>query len=142
MAENADRLQFDIAFALSILSPLNEFPLKLSKKREFDNAAEKILDDCIDRKSFHGSSCRILDHLSAGADYHLKVGNDRLTLFPGGYIRAGGSGVTIQLLDKSLARSYALKVPRVSVLAYKSPRYEALDEEHLQSRFNAEYIAF
>jgi HD superfamily phosphohydrolase len=142
MSEDLQRLEFDIAFALALLSPREDYPLKLPKERKLEDAAEKILDACVDRESFSGSSCRIRTDLAEGADYQLKVGNDRLALFPGGYIIAGGSGVTVQLRDKELDRSYALKVPRISVLAYKSPAYLLLDEEHLRARMDAEFESF
>jgi hypothetical protein len=141
MTENL-RLQFDIACALAILSPGEEYPIEFPKILRLDDVAKKILTDYVDADSFGRSKCRIKNHIPQTTNYHVPVGSDKLTLFPGGEIRAGGSGVTIQLHDARLNRHFALKVPRVSVLAYMAPAFSTLDEKNLQSRITNEHRAF
>jgi hypothetical protein len=134
--ENNLRLQFDIACALAVLSPGPEFPIEFPKTLQLGDVAKKILADYVDPNSFEGSKCKIKDDVPQTTNYHVPVGSDKLTLFPGGEIRAGGSGVTVQLRDVRLNRYFALKVPRVSVLAYAIcfRRASSLDREWSNGR--------
>jgi HD superfamily phosphohydrolase len=137
-----DRVKFDVACALAVMSPAKKLTFTFPETLKVDGQISKILDDCVDQKSFERSFCRIRADFSEEAIYFLEMGNDQLTLFRGGEIRVGGSGVTRQLFDRRLKRHYALKVPRVSVLAYIAPEFTKLDMAHLSDRIEAEYRAF
>ena len=135
------RLQFDVACALGLLAPEDQLPFSFPGQLNIDGRPTQILTDCVDPASYSRTSCRIRSNLPEDSPYHLYIGNDKLTLASGGSIFVGGSGVTVQLYDPSLDRHFALKAPRVSVLAYDIPTL-LLDEAHLEKRINSEYRAF
>lgn len=138
MPESGDqRVPFDVAYALSVLTTgLN---LSLPETLRLDEAAKKILSDCIESGSFTRSTCKI--RADALSTYQLSIGNDRLILAPGGEIRTGGSGVTIPIYDEKLRRKFALKVPRLSVVGYSAPDHVTL-AGNFQRRMDSEYEAF
>jgi len=138
---NDQQLQFDIAYALSILSSQGEIPFGFPKVLEVTPAMRDMLGACIDPSSFSGPTCRIRDDFS-GIGYTYRLGNDEYTLPAHGMIRAGGSGVTLPIFDKKVNRQFALKVPRVSVLAYQVPDYRDLDEKDHFKRVMSEYKTF
>ena len=85
-----------------------------------------MLDRCIDPRTFEKSSCKLLEDAPQGDEHALSVGKDKLRLAPGGMIILGGAGVTVQLHDPKINRFFALKVPRVSVLAYRYPKFQRI----------------
>jgi len=135
-----ERTKFDVACALAVLTPGPNLPFHLPETLKVDGHAKDILDACIDVGSSERSFCRLRNNIPS--QYHVPMGSDQLTLFDGGEIRIGGSGVTIQLYDRTLRKHYALKVPRASVLAYVAPEFIVLDKERLIERISAEYKAF
>jgi HD superfamily phosphohydrolase/serine/threonine protein kinase len=135
------RLEFDIAYALSILSFEQEIPFGFPKVLEITAEMKTIIDDCLDRGTFTKTTCKVRDNI-AGAKYSLRLGNDTYTLPAGATIRAGGSGVTLPIYDERVSRKFALKVPRVSVLAYELPPSSDLDEKNHYNRVNSEYETF
>jgi len=140
-----DRVRFDVACALAFVSRMSELQIDFPEKLNLNAKAERLLNDCVDLKSFSPklTSCKIRDEITSEDSYSLPVGTDVLALNPGGVIHIGGSGVTVQLLDKRLKRHYALKVPRASILAYEAPHFSKLCErDPLRSRIELEYDAF
>jgi len=133
-------LEFDLAFALGMLGPGKSLPFKLPPRREVPEAARELLIACIEPGSITKSSCRIKSSAPQNDSFALYVGQDVLYLQPSGYILAGGSGVNIQLHDPTVGRSYALKLPKMSVLAYQT-RDGSLDAR-VEERFSNEYKAF
>lgn len=133
-------LEFDLAFALGILGPGNELPFKLPPRREVPQAARELLDACIEPGSITKFGCRIRLSAPQTAPYAIKVGQDMFYLQPDGFILAGGSGINIQLHDPTVGRSYALKLPKMSVLAYQTP--DASLDARVEDRFSNEYKAF
>jgi HD superfamily phosphohydrolase/serine/threonine protein kinase len=141
MAEN-DRLEFDVACALGMLPDKSRLAFPLPPKRTIGAIAKEILDECVDPTSYTESGCQVRSDFNLERKYFLEIGADTLCLAPGGRIIAGGSGVTVQLLDKALSRHFAFKVPRLSVLAYLAPDFENLDQENIRKRVDLEYNAF
>ena len=137
-----DQLQFDISWGLAFLTPTETLPLRLPNQLSLSSQAKQFLEDCTVVDSFKRSSCRITSDLPALDKYALTIGSDALKLYPGGEIRAGGSGINIQLHDPSLNRKFAFKIPRVSVFAYQEPDLTELDRDHFVDRFQQEYRAF
>ena len=137
-----DRVKFDIACALSVISPKEELPNIFPNPLAIEDKLAEIFETCVDPASFKDSSCKILANVPQSEDYVLEIGTDKLTLAPEGAIILGGSGVTIQLHDLTIKRFFALKVPRVSVLAYREPDFQSLDAENFENRFNNEVKAF
>src|ERR1700693_4542843 len=75
--------------------------------------------------------------------YIFELVNDTLTLAEGKTVILGGSGVTIQLLDKKINRSFAPKVPRLSALAYRGPSFQALlEKDDFSQLYKNEFAAF
>jgi serine/threonine protein kinase len=136
-----DRLLFDVANALAILSR-NREPFSFPKNLSLTDEARRVIEDVIDAGSVTSHSCKIRSDFGNTNRYELVIGNDTLNLFRGGQIRLGGSGVTIPLFDEKLRRNFALKAPRVSVLAYKALEFNELDEKNFEGRVENEYVSF
>ena len=136
------RVRFDIAWALAAVtkakSIYRSFPAKLS----LDEASEKILSDCIDPTSWTSKGCKFRKTIIDTGSYQLEIGSDVLCPFPEGRVFVGGSGITVQLFDESLRRSFAFKVPRVSVFAYSPKEFADLDVNNFRPRFAAEHGSF
>ncbi|GMO12474.1 protein kinase domain-containing protein [Bradyrhizobium sp. TM233] len=137
-----DRVKFDIACALAVVTPSSSLPNIFPNKLAIEGELSRILSSCIQKGSIGDSSCKLSTDVPQTDNYSLNIGKDKLRLAPGGAIILGGSGVTIQLHDPRIKRFFALKVPRVSVLAYKFPLFEELDQNNFQTRFENEVRAF
>jgi HD superfamily phosphohydrolase/serine/threonine protein kinase len=133
-------LEFDLAFALGMLGPGDQLPFKLPPRLEVPEAAQDLLNACIELSSITKSTCQIKSSAPQTAPFALHVGQDVLYLQPDGYVLAGGSGINIQLHDPTVGRSYALKVPKMSVLAYQTP--DGSLDARVEERFSNEYKAF
>jgi HD superfamily phosphohydrolase len=133
-------LKFDVACALGVLGKDEMFPFELPEKLALPPAAEALLTACIEPESFTKYGCTIRADPPTTSAFELAMGHDSLRLHPGGRILAGGSGVTIQLHDKDLSRSYALKAARMSVLAYDRPTLTL--DDRIGERFTNEFRAF
>lgn len=136
-----ERAKFDVACALLFVTPEDRLPNLFPEKRKLGVEQLKAIDRCLEPDSISRSHFKIRDNLD-NRELCLKVGLDKLIFAPGGSIILGGSGVTIQLLDPEINRFYALKVPRVSVVAYKGERKDTLDVAKFETRFNDEARAF
>jgi HD superfamily phosphohydrolase len=139
---SSDRVKFDIACALSIVSDSSELPNIFPDRLAVQGRLHDILVQCIDLGTLEESSCKLRQDVPQSDAYALSVGKDKLRLAPRGSIILGGAGVTVQLHDPTIKRSFALKVPRVSVLAYKYPTFEEFDKENFIARFSSEFKAF
>jgi HD superfamily phosphohydrolase len=144
MDEESNRIlamQLDVACALGAISLRKEFQYELPAQLELPDWARNLLTECIDSETYEDDTCRIRDDFeNKDNKYILDVGQDQLALQPSGHVFVGGSGVTIQLYDKDLARSFAFKAPRISVLAYDQA---ALDRGiKIEDLFDSEYKAF
>jgi HD superfamily phosphohydrolase len=133
-------LEFDVAIALGMLGPGTELPFKLPAQLEAPSAARELFQSCIEPGSIRESGCQIKYSAPQTDRFALKVGQDTLYLQPGGRVLAGGSGVNIQLHDPTVGRSYALKLPKMSVLAYQTA--DATLDARVEERFSNEYKAF
>ena len=137
-----DQLQFDISWGLAFLTHAQTLPLRLPDQLSLSSSAKQFLEECTVAESYKTSSCRISSNAAVLDKYNLTIGSDVLKLYPGGEIRAGGSGINIQLHDQSLKRKFAFKIPRVSVFAYREPDLTDLDRDHFVDRFQQEYRSF
>jgi hypothetical protein len=66
---NDERFQFDVAYALAIVTVNDELPLSFPNRLHLDSKAKKLFEDCVDLGTIGASSCKIRDQPEIADNY-------------------------------------------------------------------------